>query len=196
MRFTIQETDQCPAERTRVRIVAQFDTELKSILEILFLHLKNASYSKGLGCIVMKKDGGITSIFGSGRVSITYLKNKQEGITKLNRFATLFSKAFEYLELNGPVDQHLIQQHENLNALELLKLLPQTNCGDCGETGCFPFASRLLLGDYQIEDCKELLGDEKSKMRRELEAFLQPINLDIKKRASPSLADLLGFEKR
>jgi ArsR family metal-binding transcriptional regulator len=61
-----------------VRIVAQFDADLLPILEILFLHFKNVTYSRELKCIVKKKEGKITSIFGSGKVSITYLADHQE----------------------------------------------------------------------------------------------------------------------
>lgn len=191
--FTVLETQQCPAEETRVRIVAQFDADLLPILEILFLHFKNVTYSRELKCIVKKKEGKITSIFGSGKVSITYLADHQEGIVNLNQIAELISKAFEYLSQNGPVEPSLIQQHENLNALEIVKLLPQTNCGECGESGCFTFATRLLLGEHEIDDCSELLRDELSVRKGDLSKLLQPINLDRTEKQLPSLSDLLGL---
>jgi ArsR family metal-binding transcriptional regulator len=97
------------------------------------------------------------------------------------------------LSQNGPIEPSLIQQHENLNALEIVKLLPQTDCGECGESGCFTFATRLLLGEHEIDDCSELLRNESSARKEDLSKLLQPINLDSNEKQLPSLANLLGL---
>ncbi len=40
-----------------------------------------------------------------------------------------------------------------LNGLEIFKLLPQTNCGDCGVPTCLAFAMKLAQGQAELSSC-------------------------------------------
>jgi ArsR family metal-binding transcriptional regulator len=40
--------------------------------------------------------------------------------------------------------------------MDIYKHLPQTNCGKCGEQGCYSFAIRLMAGEVTLERCKLL----------------------------------------
>ncbi|MGQ9722917.1 MAG: (Fe-S)-binding protein [Candidatus Jordarchaeum sp.] len=48
-----------------------------------------------------------------------------------------------------------------LNAFQVYKLLPQTNCGECGEANCMAFAVALLGGKKKVEDCPPLMKESK-----------------------------------
>jgi len=52
--------------------------------------------------------------------------------------------------------------------LDILKQLPQTNCGDCGLPSCMAFASQLAEGNLSVEDCPLLLEDDNSDALRDL----------------------------
>jgi ArsR family metal-binding transcriptional regulator len=54
-------------------------------------------------------------------------------------------------------------------ALELFKLLPGTNCGDCGFSSCLAFATALSEGERRPKDCPALLSEEHSGARAGLE---------------------------
>ncbi|MBW1921909.1 MAG: hypothetical protein JRJ35_00400 [Deltaproteobacteria bacterium] len=41
----------------------------------------------------------------------------------------------------------------------LFKLLPRTNCKECGESNCFNFALKLASGDRTLEQCPSLHTD-------------------------------------
>ncbi len=45
--------------------------------------------------------------------------------------------------------------------LEIYKLLPQTNCGECGFDTCMSFAAHILDRSAKIEDCKPLVEQAK-----------------------------------
>ena len=47
--------------------------------------------------------------------------------------------------------------------LTVYKLLPQTNCGECGEVNCMTFASTLLERKKTVKDCPPLVKDMKYK---------------------------------
>lgn len=58
--------------------------------------------------------------------------------------------------------------------LQVYKYLPQTNCGECGETTCMAFASRLIDRSMKLEDCPPLLTNEFKEKYMELESLLAP----------------------
>ena len=43
-----------------------------------------------------------------------------------------------------------------LSGLEIFKLLPKTNCRECGQPTCMVFASLVAQGAKGPEDCPEL----------------------------------------
>jgi len=44
--------------------------------------------------------------------------------------------------------------------LEVYQLLPKTNCGECGESTCMAFASKLINRDARLEDCIPLVKED------------------------------------
>jgi len=57
-------------------------------------------------------------------------------------------------------------------ALEIYKLLPQTNCKECGEATCLAFAAKLSTGEVSYELCKPLAEKENEEARRKLARLL------------------------
>ncbi|MEW6659800.1 MAG: (Fe-S)-binding protein [Thermodesulfobacteriota bacterium] len=60
-----------------------------------------------------------------------------------------------------------------LKIMEILKLLPMTNCKLCGYATCMAYAAALREGEISLNDCPPL-GEEKYREKREkLQAYLQ-----------------------
>ena len=57
-----------------------------------------------------------------------------------------------------------------LNAFQIYKLLPKTNCKECGESTCMAFATKLISQERKIEECPYLEGAN----LRELKEILAP----------------------
>ncbi|WP_225369899.1 (Fe-S)-binding protein [Methanobrevibacter arboriphilus] len=49
-----------------------------------------------------------------------------------------------------------------VTAMDVYKLLPQTNCEDCGEASCMAFATKLSEKEADLTLCTEL-SDKKFK---------------------------------
>jgi len=59
-----------------------------------------------------------------------------------------------------------------LKIMEILKLLPMTNCKACGYATCMAYAAALREGEISLNDCPPL-GEEKYREKREkLQAYL------------------------
>ena len=54
---------------------------------------------------------------------------------------------------------------------EILKLLPKTNCGECGQPTCMVFASLAVQGVKGPDDCPPLDVQNKQKLQSYLEQF-------------------------
>lgn len=58
--------------------------------------------------------------------------------------------------------------------LEVYKYLPQTNCGECGETTCMAFAARMIDRSAKLEDCPPLLDEQYREKYEKLTELLAP----------------------
>jgi ArsR family metal-binding transcriptional regulator len=54
---------------------------------------------------------------------------------------------------------------------EILKLLPKTNCRECGEPTCMVFATRLAEGAKGAEGCPPLEAESREKLQAYLGRF-------------------------
>lgn len=59
-----------------------------------------------------------------------------------------------------------------LKVMEILKLLPMTNCKACGYTACMAFAAALREGEIRSEDCPPLWEEKFQEKRQKLQAYL------------------------
>jgi ArsR family metal-binding transcriptional regulator len=96
----------------------------------------------------------------------------------LEKLRALLDKAFEYYEKHGAPDPQLLDTRQKLSPLEIYKYLPKTNCKECGEQGCFPFAVKLANGEKTLQDCPQIKSPKYSGSKIYLEKMLQPIKLE------------------
>jgi len=60
-----------------------------------------------------------------------------------------------------------------LKVMEILKLLPMTNCKACGYAACMAYAAALREGEIRLEDCPPLWEDKYREKREKLQAYLE-----------------------
>ncbi|MEM0111709.1 MAG: acetyl-CoA decarbonylase/synthase complex subunit gamma [Candidatus Parvarchaeota archaeon] len=63
---------------------------------------------------------------------------------------------------------------KELSPIDVYKLLPKTNCKECGEENCMAFATKLVNRDIPLEKCKPLLTKEYEKAYQQLKDLLKP----------------------
>ena len=47
-----------------------------------------------------------------------------------------------------------------ISVLDVFKILPQTNCGDCGQPTCLAFATRVIKEGEDLEKCPYLPAEQ------------------------------------
>ncbi len=48
------------------------------------------------------------------------------------------------------------QPYKRPSALEIYKILPKTNCRDCGELSCLALATKISIGEAELRECPHL----------------------------------------
>ena len=60
-----------------------------------------------------------------------------------------------------------------LKIMEILRLLPLTNCKACGYATCMAYAAALREGEVSLNDCPLLWGEKYREKREKLQAYLE-----------------------
>ena len=61
-----------------------------------------------------------------------------------------------------------------LSPIDVYKLLPKTNCKECGVENCMAFATKIVNREITIDECKPLLKKENEKAYKQLKDMLKP----------------------
>ena len=80
-------------------------------------------------------------------------------------------------------------------ANQLLRLLPKSNCGGCGETSCLNFAYSLIQSRKKPNECQQMSPEEVLNLKRELDTVMAAIGekADTNVNASAGIAGGTGL---
>jgi len=168
----------CLLEPRKLQITAQTDRPLNEIIPILYLAIPHSQYAKSFGSVTFLLEGKLVTVYSSGNINLGCVLREEIALELLEKLKVLLNKALEYYEKHGSPDPKLVDAKQKLNPLEIYKHLPQTNCKECGEQGCFPFAVKLANGEKSLQDCPQIQQPKYSSNKIYLEKMLQPIKLE------------------
>jgi len=176
-KIEIKEISPCTADPERIKFLAQADKPLEDVLPILYLAIPNAKYSEKLGALSYMYQQHLITIFANGRISMTYVKDRNEANQLVEEARWLINRAIIYLKTHGKPSPEIVQAKKELTPVKIYEMLPKTNCKMCGEQGCFAFAAKLLNGEKTLQDCPPLDYKEHNKLKFQIEKMLSPIKL-------------------
>ena len=78
-----------------------------------------------------------------------------------------------------------------LTGIEIFKLLPKTNCGDCGVPTCLAFAMSLAAGKAELSACPHVSAEATEKLSAASAPPILPATIGTGDRALKSFADTL-----
>ena len=70
-----------------------------------------------------------------------------------------------------------------LTGIEIFKLLPKTNCKDCGEPTCLAFAMKLAAGKAELSACPSVSEEAKAKLSEASAPPIMPVTIGTGDRA-------------
>jgi ArsR family metal-binding transcriptional regulator len=157
---------ECRPEAQSVYLVAHLDRDISEVIPYLNAALGGFQYIKDPPSVSFKLHGKLIAIH-SRKICVNALSDQSEG-----------EKIVEWLreEINSTWErrgeiQPRFESVPKPKVLEILRLLPKNNCGECGQPTCMVFASQVAEGGRDADDCPTLDGERKTKLARYLGQF-------------------------
>ena len=150
---------ECNPSFESVHCIAHLDQDIEPVLPYLNAVLGGFEYLKDPPAVMFKSQGRLITVQGR-KIAINALKDAAEADKIL---------AWLQQEINETWDKHdqIRPSYEGTpkpKVIEILKLLPKTNCKQCGLPTCMVFATRVAEGIKGPEDCPEIDDDNRAKL--------------------------------
>jgi ArsR family metal-binding transcriptional regulator len=145
---------ECNNSFQSLHCIAHLDEDIGEALPYLNAVLDGDSFIKEPPSVTFKMNGKLVTLH-SRKIAINALKDEAEADHVLEWLRKEINEAWENREKVTPKYTGKAKPH----ILEIYKLLPKTNCRECGQPTCMMFASLATEGIKGAQDCPQLFGD-------------------------------------
>lgn len=166
----------CLADAERIRVKANPSADISEIMPYLNVVVKGCSFVPDKNILTFMKEQRIITLFPR-QITITKSLNTTDAMQVLDWLKDLINETYEKKEEIEPS----YKSAAPVRPLEVFKLLPRTNCKECGENTCLAFAAKLLLWEQDLKNCNPLNKLEYSELKDDLIELLEPMGVDIPK---------------
>lgn len=157
----------CIADSTKIRFHAQPSADLTEVLPYLNAVMPGAVYNHDLPALTITREHRIISLYPR-RITCAKADDIDDAHAIIEWLRNLISDTWARREHIQPS----YARRQRLSALDIYKLLPETNCGRCGEFTCLAFAVRLAGQEATAQQCAPLLEGQQPEKRALLAELL------------------------
>lgn len=158
---------ECLPSAIAVTATIEFDDDLTELLPYLNAEVGPCVYEAGVPFLRFNK-GGIPIGVYPRKVFIAGLRDEEEAKEVFEWVRETINSVSRRKEQIEPSYWSLSE----LKPLDIFKLLPGTNCGECERSTCMAFAAAVAGGEVGPDDCPALLEDRWSVNRARLLGLL------------------------
>lgn len=151
----------CLAEPGKVQIIGTPSRSLNAVIPYLATLPGIVAYNPERVSLTFRRRPGFLTLLGD-KVVITQVLDNEEGIQLLDGLVEAINTTWDNREELVAVTRSARQ----LRPLDIYALLPQTNCGECGEATCMAFAAKLFMRERDPDECPPLHADPGFEDRR------------------------------
>lgn len=160
----------CNPNFQSVHCVAHLEQDISEALPYLNTTLGGSNYTQSPPSLTLRIHGKLIALHAR-EIFVNALEDESEAENILKWLKKEINDAWERREEIEPsFDAPPVPQ-----MMEILRLLPRTNCGECGEPTCTVFALRAAEGVKGPENCPKLDANNKAK----LESYLGQFHFDL-----------------
>lgn len=160
----------CQSDAKGVHCFAHLDQDVSEALPYLNSVLGGFEYLSNPPAVTFKSQGKLIAVHGR-KIAVNALKDEKEARKIVEWLKNEINSAWEQKDKIEPCYSGMPRP----GIIEILKLLPKSNCRECREPTCMVFATKIAEGAKGPEDCSQM-GD---KEREQLIDYMAPFNLDI-----------------
>lgn len=152
--ITLTKTVPCLAEPGKIIVIGRPSAPLSEVIPYLATLPGVIAYNPATCTLTFRRPRGFMTLFPD-KITITQVDNTEDGLKLLEALKDAINATWEHRAELTPVTG--IQKAPRL--LDIWKMLPCTNCGECGEATCMAFAANLLLGKRLPDECSTIKTD-------------------------------------
>ena len=150
---------ECNPRFQSLHCIAHLDQDVGEALPYLNATLGGFEYLKDPPAVTFRVHGKIITVHPR-QIAVNALRDEEEADKILQWLQREINEAWEK---RGEIKPRY-EGSPKPKVLEILKLLPQTNCRECSQPTCMVFATLVAQGVKGPEDCPPLAGDARKKM--------------------------------
>lgn len=159
----------CLPTSDELNALVEFDEDVKDALPYLNAVLPRATYTHETRTMDFIHDNHHLITLEPHGMKVTGVVDDAQALKVIGQIVDLINGAWDKRDRIEP----LYESVRPVTPLEVLKNLPRTNCGNCDEPGCMPFALKVVSGTISAIDCPELEKPEYAQLK---EAMTQLIS--------------------
>lgn len=160
---------ECNPSFQSLHCIAHLDQDVTQALPYLNATLGGFEYLKDPPAVTFRIHGKLITVHPR-EIAVNALRDEEEADRILEWMKREINNAWEN---RGKITPRF-QGAPRPKILEILKLLPKTNCHECGQPTCMVFAALAAQGVKGAEDCPALAED----MKRPLQTYLSGFGFD------------------
>jgi ArsR family metal-binding transcriptional regulator len=161
----------CDSAKEVLHSLATFEADISPVFPYINAELGGWDYDRRNRVLLLKLSPGKWVTLQRHEIAIRGARDQEESQALLKWIQGQINEIYERREEITP----RYTSQAGLKVMEILKLLPMTNCKVCGYATCMAFAAALREGEITLPDCPPL-GEEKyrekgEKLRNYLASF-------------------------
>jgi len=149
-----------------VHCIAHLDQDISAVLPYLNAVLGGFEYLQDPPAVIFRSQGKFITVHGR-KIAINALRDEDEADKILTWLQREINDAWK--NRNGIEPSYEGTPKPKL--IEILKLLPRTNCKECGEPTCMVFAARMAEGAKGPGDCPPMGAGNKQRLEKYMNQF-------------------------
>ena len=161
---------ECNPKFESLHCIASLGQDVSEALPYLNAVLGGFEYLKEPPAVIFRSRGRLITVHGR-EIAINALQDEEEADKILEWLKREINQAWDNRAEITPSAEGAPKPQ----VFEILKLLPRTNCRECGEPTCMVFAARAAEGVKGAADCPPL----KTEAKQRLEDYLGRFNFEI-----------------
>ena len=156
----------CMPGAESVHCFAHLAEDIQNVLPYLNAELGGSSFTKDPASVTFKVHGKLISVHPR-KIAINALKDENEAEKILFWLKDVINDTWARRNEIEPSFESARQPV----LLEILRLLPKSNCRECNEPTCMVFAARVVEGIKDQNGCPQLDPENRNKLEKYLSQF-------------------------
>jgi ArsR family metal-binding transcriptional regulator len=163
--------NECMPSAMSVQCFAHLNEDVSEALPYLNASLGGHIFTQDPPSVTFKVHGKLITVH-SRKIAINALKDEAEATKIIEWLKQEINSAWEQRSEIEPC----FESAQAPKVIEILRLLPKTNCGECGQATCMVFAAMMADGIKGHADCPPLDNMNRDKLSEYLNQFSLDLN--------------------